>query len=115
MMTQAEVKKGLITPDWLLLDTCSTDNVVHDLSLSTNVKDYTDRQEVKIHANSGSLRYKTIGSLKYMPLQCYHNSNSIANVLSLKSVADIQGINITINTDKGSHIYVNGGNSKLLF
>ena len=35
MMTKAEAKKGLIPPDWVLLDTCSTNNVVHDLSLLT--------------------------------------------------------------------------------
>ena len=33
IMTQAEIKHGLIPPDWVLLDTCSTGNVTHNLSL----------------------------------------------------------------------------------
>ena len=32
MMTQTLDKRGLIPPDWVLLDTCSTDNVVHNIS-----------------------------------------------------------------------------------
>ena len=112
---QAKAKRGLIPPDWVLLDTCSTNNVIHDLSLLTNIKDCTSRQEVKIHANGRSLCNKTMGLLKYIPVKCYYNSNSIENVLLLKSVADIQGFNITMNTDEGSDIYVKSGTSKLLF
>ena len=115
MMKQTEIRKGLIPPDWILLDTCSTDNVVHDLSLLTNIKDCMSKEEMKIHANGGSLCYKTTGLFKYLPVQCYHNSDSIAKVLLLKSVADIRGYNITMDTNNGPHIYVRSGNSKLLF
>ena len=36
ILTQTLNKEGLIPPDWVLLDTCSTDNVVHDSSLLTH-------------------------------------------------------------------------------
>ena len=70
---------------------------------------------MKIHANGGSVSYKTTGSFKYLPIQCYYNSESIANVLSLKSVADIQGYKITMDTNDNPHINVKCGNAKLVF
>ena len=70
---------------------------------------------MKIHANGGSVSYKTTGSFKYLPIQCYYNSESIANVLSLKSVTDIRGYEITMDSNNSPHIYVKCGNAKLLF
>ena len=35
LMTQTKINQGLIPPDWVLLDTCSADNALHDLSLMT--------------------------------------------------------------------------------
>ena len=114
-MTQMPDKEGLIPPDWVLLDTCSTDNVVHDDSLIINTRKCFKYEEMKIHTNGGSFNYNTIGMFKYLPVTCYHNVRSIANVLSLKSVSDVPGCSIHMDTHIGPEIYINYGNSVLKF
>ena len=84
ILTQTLNKEGLIPPDWVLLDTCSTDNVVHNSSLLISKEKCLKDEGMKIHTNSGSLMYNTRGVFKYLPIMCYHNDQSIANVLSLK-------------------------------
>ena len=115
MMTQTVVKNGLVLPDWVLLDTCSTDNVLHNFSLVTDIKKCTKNEEMKIHTNGGSLSYNTIGKFKYLPIKCYFNSDSIANVLSLESVTDIQGYEVSMDTNDSSEIHVEYGDTNLVF
>ena len=101
MMTQTLDKRGLIPPDWVLLDTCSTDNILHDISLMMNSKKYSRDEEIKIHTNGGSLNYDIVGVFKYLPIKCYYNMKSITNVLSLKSVSNVPGCNIHMDTSNG--------------
>ena len=115
MMTQIPNIEGLIPPDWVLLDTCSTNNVVHDSSLLTDTKKCSKNKEMKVHTNGGSLRYDTLGSFKYLPIICYHNEKSIANVLSLKNVSDIPRCNIYMDTNIGPEIYIKYRNLILKF
>ena len=70
---------------------------------------------MRIHTNGGSLTYNTIGSFKYLPIECYFNQKSIANVLSLKSVADAQGYDVIMNTNDGPEIYAKHGDTSLKF
>ena len=46
IMTQAEIKHGLIPPDWVLLDSCSTENAIHDSTLITNSRRYEPHEEI---------------------------------------------------------------------
>ena len=70
---------------------------------------------MKIHTNGGSLKYDTRGFFKYLPIMCYHNELSIANVLSLKNISDIPGCNIYMDTNIGPEIYVKYQNAILKF
>ena len=70
---------------------------------------------MKIHTNGESLNYDTIGVFKNLPVKCFYNTRSIANVLSLKSVSDVPGCNIYMDTKNGPEIYVNYGNTILKF
>ena len=40
-------QQGLIPPDWILLDTCSTDNVVNNKGMINNIKLYTKEDSLK--------------------------------------------------------------------
>ena len=115
MMTQTLDKRGLIPPDWVLLNTCSTDNIIHNISLMMNTRKCSRHKEMKIHTNGGSLSYDTIGVFKYLPITCFYNTKSIANVLSLKSVSDVPECNIHMGTTNSPEIYINYGNMTLKF
>ena len=72
-------------------------------------------QEMKIYTNGGSLNYDTRGFLKYLPIHCYHNDQSIANVLLLKNISDIPGCHIYMDTNVGPEIYVSYQGATLKF
>ena len=114
-MTQTVNKDGLIPPDWVLLDTCSTDNFLHDSSLMIDTTKCSRNEEMKIHTNRGSLSYNIVGTFKYLPIKCYYNLESIANILLLKSISDIQGYNIYMDTSNGPEIYIKYGEMTLNF
>ena len=70
---------------------------------------------MKIYTNGGSLNYDMSGSLKYLPIRCYYNNQSIANVLSLKYISDIPGCRIYMDTQVGPEIYVSYQGATLKF
>ena len=106
---------GMIPPDWVLLNTCSTDNVIGNMNLMDTVRLCTDDESLKIFTNGGSLLLNKIGPLKHFPMNGYYNPKSIANVLSLKTVGNLEGYYLKMNTKDRPGIYVENGNNKLLF
>ena len=49
------VSTGIIPPDWVLLDTCSTDNVIRNIDLFNSVRMCIAEESLKIFTNEGSL------------------------------------------------------------
>ena len=98
MLAQSTEQNGLIPSNWILLDTCSTDNVLNDISLVNNIRGCYEDKELTVHTNGGKLSFAEIGDFKYLPLRVYYNSESIANVLSLKAVSEMNGYHIEMNT-----------------
>jgi hypothetical protein len=76
-------KKGVVDKNYLLLDNQSTVNQVTNPSLLTNIRKAD--KPIVVHCNVGSTRTDLIGELGNLTV--HHNPESIANVLSLKSVA----------------------------
>ena len=73
MLTQVQGSMGLIPSNWILLDTCSTDNVVNNESL-IECRRFCDQEEIlKIYTNGGSLIFEEIGKMKYLPMSAYYN------------------------------------------
>ena len=87
MLTQVQGQEGLIPSDWVLLDTCSTDNVVNNEALMESKHSCNDDEVLKIHTNGGSLTFHEVREITL-----------IANVLLLKAVDDVDGFNVTMNT-----------------
>jgi hypothetical protein len=76
-------KKGVANENYLLLNNQSTINQVANPSLLTNIR--RGEKPIVVHCNAGSMKTDLIGELGSMTV--HHNPKSIANVLSLKSVA----------------------------
>ena len=96
--------KVLIPHVWILLDTCSTDNVINNRHLVENVSSCTEDEKLKIYANGGDLTYEEKYVFKYLPLGVHFNPQSISNVLSLKHVNNMPGYHLEMNTKKESGI-----------
>ena len=108
-------EKGLILHDWILLDTCSTDNVINNCQLVENITSCTEDEKLKIYANGGELTYDEKGFFKYLPLRIHFNPSSIANVLLLKQVDDMPCFHLEINTKIGPGITLIKDGVKLKF
>ena len=100
----------------MLLDTCSTDSVFNNPALLTNIHKCKRNDILKIVSNGGgSVTYDTIGDFGLIPMPVYYNKNSLANVLSFKQVAALDGVHITVNTLVEKAILVSFGDTVLKF
>ena len=103
---------AIINKDWILLDTCSTDNVCNNKALVSKIRKCEDNESLEIRTNGGSIVYNYIAELKILPLKIFFNKSSIANILSLKHVAAIPGVYVTMDTrkEKSMVVHLPGGN-----
>ena len=97
-LAQSSSSQEVINPNWILLDTCSTDNVFRNKKFLTNVRMCETGQELNIITNGGSKLYETFGDVTFLPVAAYYNRDSLANVLSFKKVSEIPGVRITVDT-----------------
>ena len=89
-----------IPRSWLLLDSCSTDNVFNNGDMIGDIVGCTDDECLLMNANGGTMDYTLKSTLKMFPLPVYYNENSIANVISLFDLIQIDGIEITLDSKK---------------
>ena len=90
---------AVIDRDWLLLETYSTHSVCANVDLLENLRSCNDEETLHIVTNGGLLSYNVIGDCKLIPVQMHYNGDSIANVLSLKSVTSIPGAHVTMDSN----------------
>ncbi len=74
--------KGLVNKNFLLLDNQSTVNQIANPNLLKNI--WKSSKPITVHCNAGVTKTDLEGELGEMTV--HHNPNSIAYVLSLKSV-----------------------------
>ena len=99
ILLQQTQDQATIPHNWVLLDSCSTDSVFRDQTIISDLRKCFPNDELKMHTNGGSITYKHIGTFKHLPLQVYHNNDSIANILSLTDVMNIPGLTVRIKKD----------------
>ena len=94
MLTQSD---NIIDPNWVLLDTCSTDSVFNNASFLSDIVACKKDDVLNILSNGGgSVTYDTIGNFNLLPMPIYFNEKSMANVLSFKQVAGLDGVRIIL-------------------
>ena len=98
--------KSVISSTWILLDTCSTDSVMNNIEFVSNVRNCSSDEVLRIHTNGGQQVFSKIGRLKFLPLTVHVNESSMANILSLKDVTNIDGVRVTMDTDISRSILV---------
>ena len=102
----AEKKHTIIDPNWILLDTCSTVSVCCNDSLIRDIRDCEEDEHLTIVTNGGKQVYKQMGVMKSLPIQVFYKKESLANIISLRDIANIPGVKITMDTTKERAITV---------
>ena len=87
---------------WLLLDSCSTVNMISDRSLLTDI--HTADEPIPVHCNAGTITLTQKGTLGHFPDPVWYNPNGIANILSLHAVK--RHYHVTMDTETGDSIHV---------
>ena len=93
-------KGSVINSKWILLDTCSTVSICFNEDLIRHIRKSEVDEELTVITNGEKQTFKNMAILKYMPLQVYFKSDSLANIISLRNVANIPGVSITMDTEK---------------
>ena len=104
----------VIDPNWILLDTCSTDSVFCDERFLSKIVKCDDDEVLQIISNVGMVTYEEKGVFNLLDIPVNHNADSIANVLSFTQVASLPGIYITTDTavERAMVVHVNGRSLK---
>ena len=93
-----------ITKSWILINTCSTCNVSNNSDLVSNFRAYSKDDILTAYTNGGAQQYIKLADLGLLPITVYFKENLMATILSLKSVSDIPGVSITLDTNVNKNI-----------
>ena len=96
----AQGEDPVIPKSWLLLDTCSTASVGCNRALFVSLHPCPENDCLTVFTNGGQKTFDEIGDLKMLPLKMHFNEDSMANILCLKDVANIEGVQITMDSLK---------------
>ena len=107
----------IINPNWVLLDTCSTDNVFCNRKLLSSIRKCKAGEDLRLLTNGGFADYDQIGHCDLFKTDAHYNPDSIANVLSFMKLSNTPGIRITADTanDKCLTVHMEDDNSSFKF
>jgi hypothetical protein len=97
---QQSAETALIPKSWVLLDTCSTSSVSNNKENVGDIRKCSPEECLQMFSNGGSIFYDEMAPLKLLPLDVHFNAESVATILSVKDVANIEGVHITMDTSK---------------
>jgi len=72
----------------------------------TNLRNCRNDEILRIHTNGGTQTFHQLGDLKFPPLKVHVNAKSMANILSLKDVAGLEEVRVTMDSKKERSIAV---------
>ena len=86
-----------IPREWLLLDTCSTDNVFNNCRFLKDIVACDVNDDLEMQSNGGSMTYGLKSTMKLFPLEVAYNENSVGNVISFFHLIQVPGMVITLD------------------
>ena len=80
--------------------------MIKNYDLVTNIRDCTSNETLTVCTNGGAQHYVQMADLIVFPIKVHFKKNSMANILSFWSVANMEGTRITMDTQFGNSIHV---------
>ena len=97
--TLTQNKMQVVNKHWLLLDSCSTVSVCCNPQMVQHIRECAPGQGITVLTNGGSQSFNKTADLNCLPIEVHYNAESMANILSLSDVANLEGARITMDTD----------------
>ena len=112
--TQQEGDGRCIVPaDVIILDSGSTNSCFRNKAYVKEIHQVADSEKLKLFSTGGTTYFEKQGTCNILPIKVWFNDKSLANILSMNEVANIDGVSITMDTSIDNAIIVNlpDGNS----
>ena len=103
-----------IPKSWLLLDTCSTCDVSNNSDLVSSVRNCMPHETLTAYCNGGAQCYDKLADLLMLPIKVHFKKDSMATILSMKSVSKIPGARVTMDTAVNANIIVSLKDGRVL-
>ena len=95
-----------IPESWLLLDTCSTCDVIKNPDFVTEIRECKPCERLIAYCNGGEQKYNLVAKLVMVPISVHFKRNSMANIISMKTITNIEGARVTMDTSSNLNIVV---------
>ena len=102
-----------IPKSWLLLDTCSTCDVSNNSNMVSNIRKCTPNEVLLAYTNGGSQKFEYLADLNFLPITVHFEKDSMATILSVKTVSEIPGARLTMDTEVNKNITLTLGDGSI--
>ena len=86
-----------LSSNWVLLDTCLTAIVCNTADLMHNIRSCSNNEMLEVRTNGGVHLFKKLGTFNLLPLTLHYDKDSMANILAMKDVVTLPGVNVTMD------------------
>ena len=109
----------MIQDAWLLLDDCSTINIICNPHLVTNIHEVNQRCIISTNAGTGSTNLKATLKSNILPMkeEVWFDYNGIANIIALHSIQDHFRVSYSnwFGSDRNAFVVIKPDNTKMKF
>ena len=84
--------------NWILIDACSTCDVSNNRDWVADIRMCSQEDSLTTRTNGGAKRHDHEANLKLIPVVVHLKESSMATILSLKTVSEIKGSRLNMDT-----------------
>ena len=98
-----------INPNWVLLDSESTEHIFRNRDLLTDVEPMTNGETLRLHSSGGYIDTKEKG--KFGGFAVWYNPQSLANILSLALVTEEYRVTMDSEVEDAIKVHISSGHT----
>ena len=102
----AQNRNEIIPKNYIIIDSASTNSCFMNEDLVMNIEKVNDQDHLELISTGGTTKFKEMATCKLIPMKVWLNRSKLANILSLKEVASIKGVEVTLDTSVTNAILV---------